>query len=114
MTETVTYPCGCSATGTAPIPRYCPDHPEPLRELVKEASEILQITYAGNFPAGIESFLVRAAAALSGLTVRGLLERPITFSSAITVVRSVPTLPPLLPPKVRKTVRPKTRTKKRR
>jgi hypothetical protein len=30
------------------------------RELVKEASEIMQITYAGNFPAGIESFLVRA------------------------------------------------------
>jgi predicted kinase len=25
--ETVTYPCGCSATGIAPIPRYCPDHP---------------------------------------------------------------------------------------
>lgn len=31
-----------------------------LRELAKEASEIMQITYAGNFPAGIESFLVRA------------------------------------------------------
>lgn len=36
-----------------------------LRALVKEASEIMQITYAGNFPAGIESFLVRAATALA-------------------------------------------------
>lgn len=33
--------------------------------LVKEASEIMQITYAGNFPAGIESFLIRAARAPS-------------------------------------------------
>ncbi len=34
-----------------------------LREgeaLVVEATEIMQITYAGNFPAGIEGFLVRA------------------------------------------------------
>ncbi len=35
-----------------------------LLALVKEASEIMTITYAGNFPAGIESFLVRAHAAL--------------------------------------------------
>ncbi len=33
-----------------------------LLALVREASEIMTITYAGNFPAGIESFLVRAAA----------------------------------------------------
>lgn len=32
--------------------------------LVREASEIMTIVYAGNFPAGIESFLVRAAATL--------------------------------------------------
>jgi hypothetical protein len=25
--ETVIYPCGCSATGTPSIPRYCPTHP---------------------------------------------------------------------------------------
>lgn len=31
-----------------------------LRELVKEAAEIMEIVYAGNFPAGIESFLTRA------------------------------------------------------
>lgn len=29
-------------------------------ELVREAVEIMNITYAGNFPSGIESFLVRA------------------------------------------------------
>lgn len=34
-----------------------------LLALVNEASEIMTITYAGNFPAGIESFLVRAAKA---------------------------------------------------
>lgn len=38
-----------------------------LTALVKEASEIMQITYAGNFPAGIESFLARAHRALSGV-----------------------------------------------
>ncbi len=66
MTETVIYPCGCSATGTPSLPRYCPTHPIrlDLRELVQEASEIMQITYAGNFPAGIESFLTRADLAL--------------------------------------------------
>jgi hypothetical protein len=26
MTETRSYPCGCSATGTAPLPNYCPEH----------------------------------------------------------------------------------------
>ena len=31
-----------------------------LRELVQEAAEIMQITYGGDFPAGIEGFLVRA------------------------------------------------------
>lgn len=25
--ETVIYPCGCSATGTPSLPRYCPTHP---------------------------------------------------------------------------------------
>lgn len=35
-----------------------------LRALVMEASEIMNITYAGNFPAGIESFLIRAASAV--------------------------------------------------
>ncbi len=38
-----------------------------LTGLVKEASEIMQIVYAGNFPAGIESFLTRAHVALSGV-----------------------------------------------
>ncbi len=43
-----------------------------LRELVKEASEIMQITYAGNFPAGIEGFLTRAGIALSGIPRRAV------------------------------------------
>jgi hypothetical protein len=38
---------------------------EGLLALVKEASEIMTITYAGNFPAGIESFLVRASGAIN-------------------------------------------------
>jgi hypothetical protein len=37
---------------------------EDLRGLVSEASEIMTIVYAGNFPAGIESFLIRADRAL--------------------------------------------------
>jgi len=37
---------------------------EELERLVREATEIMNITYAGNFPAGIESFLVRAGKAL--------------------------------------------------
>jgi hypothetical protein len=41
-----------------------------LLALVKEASEIMNITYAGNFPAGIESFLVRAHAALQHAEAR--------------------------------------------
>lgn len=36
-----------------------------LCELVKEAAEIMEITYAGNFPSGIESFLVRARRAIA-------------------------------------------------
>ncbi len=24
--ETIKYPCGCSANGPGPLPRYCPDH----------------------------------------------------------------------------------------
>lgn len=35
-----------------------------LVALVKEAAEIMEIVYAGNFPAGIESFLVRAHRAI--------------------------------------------------
>lgn len=23
---TITYPCGCSATGSESVPRYCPEH----------------------------------------------------------------------------------------
>lgn len=38
-----------------------------LTVLVKEASEITQIVYAGNFPAGIESFLTRAHVVTSGV-----------------------------------------------
>ena len=70
MTITKQYPCGCSATGEPNIPNYCPEHDsfqsrENLRALVQEASEIMEITYAGNFPAGIESFLIRAHAVLA-------------------------------------------------
>jgi hypothetical protein len=25
-TETISYACGCSATGPAPLPQYCPEH----------------------------------------------------------------------------------------
>lgn len=50
---------------TSPV--ATPDHAA-LLALVKEASEIMTITYAGNFPAGIESFLVRAAAAIAALS----------------------------------------------
>jgi hypothetical protein len=38
-----------------------------LTALVNEAAEIMQIVYAGNFPAGIESFLTRAHRAALGL-----------------------------------------------
>jgi hypothetical protein len=38
-----------------------------FRELSKEASEIMTITYAGNFPAGIEGFLIRAHRAEAAL-----------------------------------------------
>ncbi len=29
QTETVSYPCGCSATGPGPLPNYCPEHGTP-------------------------------------------------------------------------------------
>lgn len=66
--ETRVYPCGVSATGEGPLPLACPEHPSELacvKALVKEASEIMQITYTGNFPAGIDSFLTRAAAVIA-------------------------------------------------
>lgn len=41
-----------------------------LMALVREASEIMTIVYAGNFPAGIESFLVRAHDVSRGRTAQ--------------------------------------------
>jgi RecJ-like exonuclease len=58
--------------GTSPDPQPCAGCAA-LLELVCEASDIMQITYAGNFPAGIDSFLTRAHRATSthsALTVR--------------------------------------------
>ncbi len=59
----VVYPCGVSAVGTGPLPSTCPEHSSEIacvKQLVKESCEIMEIVYAANFPAGIESYLTRA------------------------------------------------------